>query len=270
MNHNDPHPTLFRHQLENPATNETLTLIHGWGAESAVWSDWATMLSQHFNIVMIDLPGFGESPGFDDLTDDTLNQHWLDALAEQLPPKTHLLGWSLGGLLAQQLALEHPNKIQSLICMASTPRFVQHDNWQWAVNPSIMSDFIKMLGIEYGSVLKRFWKLQLQGSPNARQLMKRLNHHMKSRTLPKYSGLIQGLYLLRDIDNREILTQIEQPTLWLLGEHDPLIPKELVEDLSHMQTQSEVMVLKEASHMPFFSHPDESAQAVIQFIHTHG
>ncbi len=258
--------SLHRQQIDCPSSTETLTLIHGWGAESAVWSDWAEKLAEHINVVMIDLPGFGKSPAFDNMPTEQINQAWQQAIVEQLPEKTHLLGWSLGGLLAQQLALNYPDRIQSLICMASTPRFIQNDGWQWAVNPPILADFIKMLGIEYGTVLKRFWKLQLQGSSNARELMKRLNHHMKNRSLPDYNGLLQGLYLLRDIDNRDQLENIQAPTLWLLGEHDPLIPQQLITDLSQLQQHSEVVILEDASHMPFFSHPDETAQAILDFI----
>lgn len=255
--------------LSHPDTTETLTLIHGWGAESAVWSDWAQYLAKDISIVMIDLPGFGNSAAFESLPTEQINQAWLEALSDQLPDKTHLLGWSLGGLLAQQLALRFPDRIQSLICMASTPRFIQNDGWNWAVSPPLLGDFIKMIGVEYGTVLKRFWKLQLQGSPNARELMKRLSHHMKSRKLPEYNGLLQGLYLLRDIDNRNQLEELKVPTLWLLGEHDPLIPKQLVSELSQLQPESEVQIVKDASHMPFFSHPAECAIDVLNFIKKH-
>jgi len=84
--------------------------------------------------------------------------------------------------------------------------------------------------------------------------------------LPDYNGLLQGLYLLRDIDNRDQLKNIQAPTLWLLGEHDPLIPQQLITDLSQLQQHSEVVILEDASHMPFFSHPDETAQAILDFI----
>jgi pimeloyl-[acyl-carrier protein] methyl ester esterase len=252
----------------HPAPN--LTLIHGWAAENAVWEDWATeMLAPHFNLYLIELPGFGLSPVLPDLKDDEINAVWLEALAEQLPEKSHLLGWSLGGLLAQQLALAYPDKIESLICMASTPRFTQNDNWKWAVSPSLMGDFIKAMSLEAAGVLKQFWNLQLQGSDNARDLMKRLKHQMQGRTQPKLQGLLQGLILLKNIDNRGRLVDLKQPTLWLLGEHDPLIPKDLIQDLSRLQREGQIEIIAGASHMPFFSHPKETAQAIIAFIKQH-
>ncbi|WP_084657356.1 pimeloyl-ACP methyl ester esterase BioH [Hydrogenovibrio kuenenii] len=247
-----------------------LTLIHGWAAENAVWEDWAKQyLSPYFNLYLIELPGFGKSPAFSDLKDDEINPAWLNALAKQLPEKTHLLGWSLGGLLAQQLALAHPNKIETLICLASTPRFTQNDHWKWAVSPPLLFDFMKALSIEAGRVLKQFWHLQLQGSEDSRNLMKRYTKQMTGRSQPKLQGLLQGLTLLKDIDNRDKLSELQQPTLWLLGEHDPLIPKDLIADLKRLHPAGQIEFIQGASHMPFFSHPEATAKSIVGFIQEH-
>lgn len=246
---------------------ENLTLIHGWGAENSVWLDWAeTHLLADFNIYLIELPGFGKSPDLEEkLEIKDIEEKWLQALLEVLPEQTHLAGWSLGGLLCQKLALKSPEKVLSLINIASTPRFTQLDGWQTAISPQLLVDFIKALGIEYGSVLKQFWRLQLQGSDNARPLMKKLQKHMMDRSLPSYTGLLHGLYLLRDMNNLEAIADITQPTLWLLGEHDPLIPVELAETVKSLQANAEVQIITGASHMPFFSHPEISAQLITQF-----
>jgi putative pimeloyl-BioC--CoA transferase BioH len=249
---------------------ENLTLIHGWAAENSIWQDWAIeFLCPHYRVHLIELPGFGQSPHFENLENGRIDQAWLKSLIQALPDHTHLLGWSLGGLLAQQIALREPERVKSLVCLASTPRFVQNDGWRWAVSPPLMADFIKALGVEYVGVLKQFWNLQLQGTENARPLMKRLRQHMSQRSLPHYSGLLQGLYLLRDIDNRDALLNLTQPTLWLLGEHDPLIPKELIQALSELQPDGETRILPSAGHMPFFSHPEDTARELLAFLRAH-
>ncbi len=251
--------------------NPNLTLIHGWGSQNSIWIDWATnYLAPNFTLHLIELPGFGKSPEFSKKTLSasslSVSEAWLTALAESLPQKTHLLGWSLGGILSQRLALDYPEKVQSLICMASTPRFTQLDGWSHAVSPSLLANFIKASSMEYTNVLKQFWRLQLQGSKNARPLMKKLMVHMTSRKLPKVSGMSQGLSLLRDLDNREIIHTLAQPTLWLLGEFDPLIPQALVKDLANLQPQAQVTIIKDASHIPFFSHPEETATEILNFL----
>lgn len=260
---------LYHQTLPSTHSNaEHLTLIHGWGAESAGWIDWAQeALTPFFNVHLIDLPGFGQSPELSktQIAND-LNGAWCDALAQTLPPKSHLLGWSLGGLLCQQLAWQHPQQVQSLICMASTPRFTQQDGWPNAVSPELMGNFMKALGVESLTLLKQFWNLQLQGSDNARPLMKQLSAQMRNRNLPSLAGLTQGLKLLRDLDNRPHLKEITQPTLWLFGEHDPLIPLDLQTQLPSLQPHAQIQVIMGASHMPFFSHPQATADALIHFI----
>jgi pimeloyl-[acyl-carrier protein] methyl ester esterase len=251
-----------------PCTKNTnakhITLIHGWGAESTVWQSWATKyFAEFYNITLIDLPGFGDSPKITKSKD--LEADWLQALARVLPNKTHLLGWSLGGLLAQQLSLVYPTKITSLVCLASTPRFTQNDGWSRSVSPQIIGDFIKAIRIEINSVLKKFWRLQLQGADNSRTLMKELINHMSKRKTPKLIPLNQGLILLKDMDNREQIAQISQPTLWLLGEKDPLIPQDIRLNLAKLQPQAEIAIIEGSGHIPFFSHPEKTAKILLDF-----
>lgn len=250
---------------ENQQPNPNLTLIHGWAAESRVWEDWVTeKFSQDYTLTLIDLPGFGDSPALPN--SDDIETSWIQAIVEVLPEKTHLLGWSLGGLIAQQVALQYPTKIQSLICLATTPRFTQNDGWHRSVSPQIIGDFMKAMGIEVGSVLKKFWRLQLQGSDNSRALMKALGEHMSNRKVPGLVALNQGLTLLKDMDNRTQLAQLSMPTLWLLGERDPLIPQEIRENLHDLQPNARIQVIPGGSHIPFFSQPDETAEPILQFL----
>ncbi|HEY9017904.1 pimeloyl-ACP methyl ester esterase BioH [Thiomicrospira sp.] len=246
---------------------ESLCLIHGWGAQNAVWRDWAeTYLAPHFEVTLIELPGFGASPKLELQDGSDLNQAWLDSVADVLPSKTHLLGWSLGGLIAQQLAQAYPERINRLICLASTPCFVQAGNWKWAVSPELMSNFIKALGLDSWGLLSRFWKLQLQGSDGARQLIKHYTSQMKTRNLPSFAGLLQGLELLRDIDMRQKLVLIQAPTLWLLGEKDPLVPPEIIKQLPVLQPKAKIEMVQGAAHIPFFSHPEQTAHQINTFL----
>ncbi len=251
--------------IEQFGSGPSLTFIHGWGAQNSVWKEWIEHhFADHYRITLIELPGCGDSPNID--TGDDLLQAWLDALVEALPENTHLVGWSLGGLLAQQIAVQHPQKVLSLTCLASTPRFIQAKDWHWAVQPKLMNDFVQALGKDAAATLNHFWKLQIQGSDGARQLIKLFISQMKQRKLPKVSSLAQGLKLLQIIDNRQALHHIQCPVLWLLGENDPLIPKEFVQEFSTIQPQAEISLITGAAHMPFFSHAEQTAAALQRFL----
>lgn len=245
----------------------SLTLIHGWGGQNSVWKDWAQeYLAPYFQITMIELPGFGNSPKLELSSDDDINQAWLDSIIQALPKHTTLAGWSLGGLMVQQIAYLAPEKVDGLICLATTPRFVQAEGWNLAIPPELMAGFIKSLGLDAWAVLNRFWKLQLQGSDGARQLMRHIINQSKSRKLPSYIALRQGLELLRDIDMRTKLAEIQSPTLWVLGQHDPLVPKDLLSQLILLQPEAQIEVVQGAAHMPFTSHPDITAELIKEFM----
>ncbi|MDY0137861.1 MAG: pimeloyl-ACP methyl ester esterase BioH [Thiomicrospira sp.] len=245
----------------------SLSLIHGWGAQNSVWQDWAQAeLAADFTVTLIELPGFGDSPKIEAVAGEAINEAWLAALAAALPPKTHLLGWSLGGLMAQQLALRLPQQVQSLICLATTPRFVQAQGWSWAVSPALMADFMKALGVDSVALVQRFWKIQLQGGDGARQLIKHLTAHLKDKKIPTFAALLQGLEFLRDIDMRDQLAQIQQPTLWLFGEKDPLIPPDLARTLAQLQPSAQIQTIQGAAHLPFASHPEQTADLIKGFL----
>jgi len=213
---------------------------------------------------LIELRECGERPRIDAGKDP--QQQRVNAIINVMPDQTHLVGWSLGGLLAQQIAIQVPEKVKSLTCLASTPRFIQAKDWHWAVQPELMTDFMQALSKDTAATLTHFWKLQIQGSDGARQLIKLFISQMKQRKLPKVSSLSQGLQLLQEMDNRQELEQLKRPVLWLLGENDPLIPKEFVEEFSTIQPQAEIGLVQGAAHMPFFSHPEETANTLLQFI----
>ncbi len=245
-----------------------LTLIHGWAAENAVWRPWVeTWLAPHFTCHLIELPGFGHSPPLEVDDPETLRLRWRQALLEALPEApTALLGWSLGGLLAQDLALHAPQHITHLIGLCTSPRFVQAEDWRHGVPPALIEDFLETVVRDTAALLKRFWLLQWQGDPRARQLMRQFVAEMKGRRLPHLTGLKQGLTLLRTLDFRQDLPRITQPTLWLLGEKDPLIPTDWVQALASMQPHACVRVIAGAAHLPFRSHGDETAAAIRSFL----
>ncbi|MBF6057440.1 MULTISPECIES: pimeloyl-ACP methyl ester esterase BioH [Thiomicrorhabdus] len=250
-------------------TGPDLTLIHGWGAQNAVWLPWARdYLGQSFRVTLIELPGFGQSPVLED--SEQTEQDWLNAILQVMPARTHLLGWSLGGLLAQRIALQTPDRVESLICLASTPRFTQTDQWRWAVSPSLLGDFMHAIQADTLATLKHFWKLQIQGSDGARQLIRQFTQRMQDNKMPAMKGLIQGLKLLKEIDCRPQAQDIQCPVLWLLGEKDPLIPQEFIAEFSKIQPFAKTNIIHGAAHMPFLSHPQQTADAITAFIFKDG
>ncbi|MGY3859106.1 pimeloyl-ACP methyl ester esterase BioH [Aeromonas intestinalis] len=240
-----------------------LVLLHGWGMNGAVWHGVMPALAQHYRLHLIDLPGFGNSPlpaGSD---------YALPWLAEQvaavMPARSHLLGWSLGGLVASQLALMQPERVQSLITVASSPCFMARDDWP-GIAPKVLAGFNQMLAGDFKQTIERFLAIQAMGSEHARDDIRQLRHWLAERPAPQLAALEAGLGLLAEIDLRDELTTLSLPWLRIYGRLDSLVPKASIGLLDERYPHSQSRVLDKASHAPFISHPDQFIALVREFV----
>ncbi|WP_244970064.1 alpha/beta fold hydrolase [Nocardia cerradoensis] len=84
-------------------TGEPLVLVHGVGSRWQVWEPVIDTLAAHFDVIAVDLPGFGGSDPLPHTTVDTLTDALHAFLAEQGLERPHLAGNSMGGLIALNL-----------------------------------------------------------------------------------------------------------------------------------------------------------------------
>ncbi|MBV7599863.1 MULTISPECIES: pimeloyl-ACP methyl ester esterase BioH [Aeromonas] len=240
-----------------------LVLLHGWGMNGAVWHGIAQQLADHYRVHLVDLPGFGNSP-LNDGSDYSLP--WLaEQVASVLPERCHLLGWSLGGLVASQLALTHPERVQSLITVASSPCFMARDEWP-GIAPKVLAGFNQMLAGDFKQTIERFLAIQAMGSEHARDDIRQLRHWLAERPAPQLAALEAGLGLLADVDLRDELTTLSLPWLRIYGRLDSLVPKAAIPLLDERYPHSRSLVLDKASHAPFISHPAQFIAMVREFI----
>ncbi|MCR3904283.1 pimeloyl-ACP methyl ester esterase BioH [Aeromonas hydrophila] len=240
-----------------------LVLLHGWGMNGAVWHGIAQQLAAHYRLHLVDLPGFGNSP----LADGS--EYSLPWLAEQvsavLPQKCHLLGWSLGGLVASQLALSHPERLHSLITVASSPCFMARDDWP-GIAPKVLTGFNQMLAGDFKQTIERFLAIQAMGSEHARDDIRQLRHWLAERPAPQLAALEAGLGLLAEVDLRDELTSLSLPWLRVYGRLDSLVPKASIPLLDERYPSSRSVVLEKASHAPFISHSQQFIEIIEYFV----
>ncbi|UNP88391.1 pimeloyl-ACP methyl ester esterase BioH [Aeromonas encheleia] len=240
-----------------------LVLLHGWGMNGAVWHGIAQQLADHYRVHLVDLPGFGNSP-LNDGSDYSLP--WLaEQVAGVLPERCHLLGWSLGGLVASQLALTLPERCQGLITVASSPCFMARDEWP-GIAPKVLAGFNQMLAGDFKQTIERFLAIQAMGSEHARDDIRQLRHWLAERPAPQLAALEAGLGLLADVDLRDELTTLSLPWLRIYGRLDSLVPKAAIPLLDERYPHSRSLVLDKASHAPFISHPAQFIAMVREFI----
>ncbi|WP_368232418.1 pimeloyl-ACP methyl ester esterase BioH [Aeromonas sp. s3] len=240
-----------------------LVLLHGWGMNGAVWHGIVPALAARYRVHLVDLPGFGNSPLAGEV------EYSLPWLAEQvaaiLPERCHLLGWSLGGLVASQLALNYPERLHSLITVASSPCFMARDEWP-GIAPKVLTGFNQMLAGDFKQTIERFLAIQAMGSEHARDDIRQLRHWLAERPAPQLAALEAGLDLLADVDLRDELVQLNLPWLRVYGRLDSLVPKASIPLLDERYPASRSVVLEKASHAPFISHPQQFIEIVEHFV----
>ncbi|MDC9726261.1 MAG: alpha/beta fold hydrolase [Candidatus Thioglobus sp.] len=213
-----------------------LVLLHGWGFNSDLFDSLIEKYKHQYRITKIDLPGHGRS---DDVAGGL--DEWCDEIIKLLPNNPILLGWSLGGLLAINLAKKI--KLSKLILVASTPNFVQNSHWQYGINADNFQQFSNALSLNLSKGLKRFVSLQTQNKNQLKTLIQSID------TLPaSASALNQGLEILLTSDLTEHFKHLSIPIEATLGSRDTLVPHTIKQWYSN---QNISVSLLDTGHLPF-------------------
>ncbi len=234
---------------EVSGSGRDLVLLHGWGMHAGIWDGFARELSPHFRVHAVDLPGYGASPACDPCTLEQM----ATALAQRMPQRCLVCGWSLGGQVALTWAAVAPQQVTRLALIAATPCFARRADWPHAVEATVLQDFAGALAQDYAGTLKRFLLLQAQGDEHAKQVALQLRQSLFARGEPDFRVLRQGLEILLNADLRDRLATVEQPTLVLHGERDMLTPLAAGEYLSRSLPRARLVRLRGAAHAPFVS-----------------
>lgn len=252
---------------ETLGSGPDIVLLHGWGLHAGIWSasgdNLLHRLAQHYRVMTLDLPGHG----FSDFGNDGFTLRTAaEAIAERLPPAATVIGWSLGGLLAMQLALERPELVRRLVLISSTARFSQAPDWQAAMTVTALRGFARALLEDQQATVQRFLALQVRGSENERRQLRLLKEALATRPPARPAALRSGLKILEQDDLRCRLSAIRQSCLLLYGQHDRIVPPAVGAGMNALLPQAAGHVVAGAGHAPFLSHPDATQQLLEAFL----
>lgn len=240
--------------------SETLILLHGWGCASNTWQSLIPALQNITNVIALDLPGFGASEDVPEFTLEAV----IDLIAEHLPEKCVLIGWSLGGMLAVQLAKRYPQNISRVITLAANVKFVASREYETAMPVAVNHQFNKSFAENELATLKLFCGLLAQGDTNERSLLKQM------RTLAQPDKINanwhQALELLSTLDNREAFANLTQEGLHILAEKDVLVPVASAQQLATLNSQQQIKTISSAAHAVHWSQPELVTQLINDFL----
>lgn len=241
---------------------KTIVLIHGWAMHSGVWRNFALELARQYQVVLIDLPGHGQSEAIACFDLEHLSAEIIKVVPEE---PCCWLGWSLGATIVLDIYQRFPEKYLALVLLAGNPHFIGVDDW-----PGMNSEFFKAFrsSIEKNgdSALLRFLLLQLEGSNKAKALAKKLKQAFLQYEIPSKDTLLDGLDILRNADLRMAFSATKCPVSLILGENDGLVPVSVGQVMQEILSGSQLNVIKGAGHVPFMSHQQQVVRAIQGFI----
>lgn len=263
-----------------------IVLLHGWGMTPAVWAPIQSLLGGRRSSALA-LPGHaGAAPA--PAAEVTA---WADRLATQLPPAATLVGWSLGAMLALDLAHRYPERVARLVLIGGTARFVADDAsapsaWP-GLAPATVAAFRAGFARDPHATLKRFLALQCLGEADRRGVQTQLGAALTPLDAPEQreesnspfaaasadeapptsvcAALADGLTLLACADLRASLPRIEQPCLLIHGEHDALMPVAAARAMSLALPNSRLEILHGSGHALPLSRSADCARLIAAF-----
>lgn len=256
-----------------------LVLLHGWGLNLRVWDGLAAALCDRFRVIAVDLPGHGRSPWLPEQSSLAAQAAQVRETVAALAQEHSLVGWSLGGQLALQLAAaEHecgaaalrPLRAaapERLVLIATTPRLVAGPGWPHGAAPERLEAQATDLRIDYRRTVRDFLELQVRGSAAGAEALAHLRNVLFTHgTTPSLAALARGLELLRDGDLRPLLPGITLPTLVIAGQYDRVTLPAASHALADSLPDARYVEIRRAAHAPFLSHLPQLTALLTDFL----
>jgi 3-oxoadipate enol-lactonase len=235
-----------RYVFEDRSGGPALTFIHQLGGDLSVWDTLAGHFRHRFRVLRYDVRGHGASAvsdrafGFKDLSAD------LTALLDAKDiEKTHLVGMSMGGMIAQQFALDHAgsarSRVLSLTLCGTASRTAPEARATWNERAALVRR--EGLGAIADVTMARWFTADFRRTN--RDTVARICDVLLRTPAEGYARACEAL---RDFDVHERLAQLRVPTLAVAGRHDTGTPPALTEALAQAVADARFETL-DAAHL---------------------
>ncbi len=253
---------------EEHGSGEPLLLIMGWGGNTATWNPQIEGLAEHYHVIAFDNRGAGRTKAPDGPY--TIPQMAADTagLLQALEvPKAHIFGISMGGMVAQELALGYPELVGALILGCTSPggnNAAGKDQLQEDIEAVRATNGTDMADLEWFSeFLKRLWTDEALAKSESQ-----LQDFVLSmiRFPPSTRGLHRQIDAVSAHDTYDRLPRIGQPTLVITGDEDSLIDPGNSDILAERIPGAELRVFPGLKHAFHLEQPDQVNSVIIDFI----
>lgn len=240
---------------ERQGEGQPLLLIHGLGYARWGWEPVVESLARSFDVILFDNRGIGESdapPG--PYSAGELAADALQVLAEAGVERAHVLGTSLGGMVAQELALAAPERVDKLVLACTTPGGSE--------SFPMPEQTVRLMAS--GATLRQFVENALAPEPDP-ELVERILRHRDATAQPLEAWTAQAA-AGASFDALDRIAGIAAPTLVLHGTEDAVVDSRNAAVLALRIPDARVELFPGGGHLFFWEQPDRFVDVVREFL----
>ena len=248
------------HCVDSGGAGDAVLLAHAIGCDHRMWDDLRARLGRRYRVLAVDLRGHGASPvpprpyALADLADDA--RALLDRLGLA---RTHWVGLSMGGMVGQAFALEHPSRLGKLVIANSTSSYGPEGRSMWAARAKQVAE--GGLAAIRDTVAARYFSEDFR-----REHAAQVNAVMQRFLETPAEGYLGCCDAIGELDFAAALGRIRAPTLVIAGGADAGTPPAMSRAMAEAIPGARLAVIPGAAHLSSAEKPEEFARLVLDFL----
>lgn len=236
--------------IERYGKGEKIVFIHGSGLNTNIWHKQRDYLSSFAEVILIDLPGHGNSPGSGCDSVEGYRDAIYNAIRELQLKDCYMVGHSLGGAIALSFAISYPQVLKGLILIATGAKL--------KVFPQILEGIIK----DKEKTLREITNFAFSNKADKKLLDYQYNESLKCPS----DVIYKDFFACDNFNVMDTINRISLPTLIICGKDDALTPPKYAEFLQKHIKNSTLVLIEDSGHVPLLEKPDEVNKAIERFI----
>lgn len=250
------------HVCDSEAGERCVVLLHGYLESLLVWEEFVPLLYKQVRVVTLDLPGHG-------ISEIRGEAHTMEFLADTVAggmralgiERFTVVGHSMGGYAALALLERHPEMLEGIVLLSSTPNA---DTPEKAEN---RRREIALVRAGKKDALARVAPDAGFAPENRRRMADAIEDLREQVFITEDDGIIALLNgMIERPDRNALLQQSTVPQLFILGRKDGYIPAEAAEKMVAAHPRAQVVWLENSGHMGFLEESEACAQALLEFV----
>jgi 3-oxoadipate enol-lactonase len=245
-------------------SGEPIVLIHGLSMDSSTWFNQIPVLSQKYQVIVFDNRGVGQTDAPNEAYSTEMMADDAAALMKFLNvDNAHILGFSMGGMIAQIMALKYPELVKSLLLVATAARFPARAKHLVQIWLKMLKENVSLEISTRDSFLWVYTNEFFEHNETVAASVDRALNHPYPLSTHGFAGQVAALM---QHDTRSQISTISVPTLVLIGKDEILIPMEFSEELAARIPKAELVILEHGGHNCWMEFPESFNQTVMKFL----